>query len=326
MTLLQNPHVDADKKLRRHLNEKLEFLLKQTPDEYLDELELGTLFQTLQTLLDASGKVNRSAAKALMGTPAPSAAAAAVASPPLAQSPAKHEDDLAKALKESLKTASQASDAARKVAKPPLPPLAFGALKWELYFGLQVVEPACPDIDKILASPCPFFPGKIVAQTHLLTLVPEGMTLEKLESLMLNPRQSQKIEFRHKGASMWAQYSKTSSGKAHWVLMPNDVIPNSRNKTWQDQQRVAVSYKAQGYELLSVIDGAASLLLEYVQTGRRFYPDSPLTYARCVEKVVQGSSQWTSAIGGFAPGGLIVSEGSVEAYEHSGLGLARSFF
>jgi hypothetical protein len=156
------------------------------------------------------------------------------------------------------------------------------------------------------------------------------MTLEKLESLTLNPRQGQKIGFRDKDKKYvqltLSQLGKTSSGRAHWVLMPNDVIPNSRNKTWQDQQGMAAPYKVQGYELLSVIDGAASLLLEHVQTGRRFYSDSPWTFTRCKEKVTQGSSQWPAAIGGFASGGLGVCYCNVGANERSGLGLARLFF
>lgn len=291
MTLLQNPHVDADRRLRRYLNEKLEFLLKQTPDEYLDELELDTLFQDLQTLIDATGKVNRAAAKALMA------------------------------------------------AKSSVPDLAFGALKWQQYFGVQVTEPLLPaDIETILAGPCPLFLGKKVAETHFLTLIPEGMTLERLEALTLNPRQGNKIRFRDKD-NKWVnmtleQHGKTSFGRAHWALIANDVILGSRSKSWKDQQALAATFKGQGYELLSGVEIATCLLVEYVQTGRRFYTNDPWTYTRCVEEVlVDSSHQWPLIIGGFSHNGIGIgctgadaTDCNVDGRNSVGVGVARRFF
>ena len=152
------------------------------------------------------------------------------------------------------------------------------------------------------------------------------MTLERLESLTQNPKQGSKMGFRNKGPKTWAQYSKTPSGRAHWVLMTKDVIPDSRNKSWQDQQTLAATFKGQGYELLSGIDAATCLLLEYVETERRFYTHSPWTYTRCVEQVKNAYSQWPLAIGGFAPGGVVVGNydfgGGVDI---NGVGVARKF-
>ncbi len=108
--------------------------------------------------------------------------------------------------------------------------------------------------------------------------------------------------------------------------MPNDVIPDSRNKSWEDQQTIARKYQAQGYALLSVIDGACCLLLKYVQTGKRCYSDKPGTLTRCVEKVLEESSEWLGAIGGFASVGLSVSCEDGDAYESYGLSLARNFY
>ena len=313
MTILQNPHVDADKKLRRCLNEKLAFLLTQKPEEYLEDLQLDTLFDELQTLLDPAGKVNRQAAKALMG------ASAGAGPAPATPSPTKHKDDLVEDVEESLKIAPQLSSSS-------LPSIAFGALKWQHYFGLEVIEPPLPpDIDTILAARCPFFPSKRVGETHFLTLVPEDMTLERLEVLTLNPRQGSKMGFRNK-AGTFSKISKLSSGRAHWVLMPNDVVPNSRSKSWKKQKVMAAQYEGQGYELLSVIDGAVCLLLEHVQTGKRFYSDSPLTFTRCVETVKVLFSKYPVAIGGFASGGLGVLYDLGVANGNIGLGLARKFF
>ena len=328
MLILQNPHVDADKKVRNYLNEKFSYLLHQPADDYLDDHDLSTFHTQLQTLIDATGKVNRASAKALMGGPAPALAAA-----PL-QASSQYESDLVRALAESLKLSVQAPTPIKPpvaVPKPlpiqpqlALPPMAFGRAKWEQYFSIQVIEPPLPpDIDKILAGACPIFPGKKVADTHFLKLIPEGMTLERLEGLTQNPKQGNKMGFRDKGTA-WAQHGKTPSGRAHWVLMTNDVIPDSGSKNWKDQQALAAKFKGKGYELLSGIDAATCLLLEYVETGRRCYSDNPYTYTRCVEQVESESSQWPLTIGGFAPGGVFVYyfDGGVGS---SGVGLARQF-
>jgi hypothetical protein len=204
--------------------------------------------------------------------------------------------------------------------------MAFGALKWEQHFGIKVIEPPFPaGIEAILAGPCPIFPGRKVAETHFLTLIPEGMTLARLESLAQNPRQGNKIGFRYKGEEAWAQHSQTLSGKTHWALMTNDVIPNSRCQSWPDQQALAAKYKGNGYELLSGIEAATCIFLEYVQTGRRFYTDSPFTYTRCLEQVrVDSSKWWPLAIGGFAPAGLNVVGSEVDL-GLSGVGILRKF-
>ena len=326
MTLLQSPHVDSDKKLRKYLNEKLTFLIQQEPEEYLEEIQMDHFFGNLQGLIDATGKVNRAIARTLMGAGSAPVlpAVAAAASPP----PSQYETDLAKALEASLKMAPQAplATAAPVKTSKTIPAQAFGALKWAQYFDVQVVEPPLPpDIDQILAGPCPIFPGKKVSETHFLTLIPEGMTLEKLETLVCNSRQGNKIGFRDKSNS-FEQHKKTPAGKTHWALITNDVIPGSRKKTWKDQQTLAGPYRSQGYEISSLIDVATSLLLEYVQTGRRFYTDSPYTWTRCVEQYVSGSSQYPMVVGGFASAGLFVDYDVVYGSECNGVGLARKFY
>jgi hypothetical protein len=208
-----------------------------------------------------------------------------------------------------------------KVAKP------FGPSEWKRYFDLNVQDTALPsEIHKILASPCPFFRGKTVAETHLLTLVPEGMTLEKLQTLVSNPIRGERTGFRYIGEEVKKQYYTTSSGRAHWVLMTKGVIPESSNKTWEEHQNMANNYQKQGYKLLSLIDGAVCLLLEYVQTGQSSYPNEPNVSTVCADTCsLVGGAPLPCNIGSFDSKGLWVSQGSLSAFPDKGLSLARSF-
>src|ERR1700688_617828 len=80
---------------------------------------------------------------------------------------------------------------------------AFGKEKWAKYFGDIGAEPPLPaNIEAILKNPCPFFPEKSVAQTHMLVLIPKTingkpLTLRSLEELVQEPREGYKTGYRY---------------------------------------------------------------------------------------------------------------------------------
>jgi len=88
------------------------------------------------------------------------------------------------------------------LSKAQLPAIAFGKEKWAIYFGDVGVEPPLPpNIHEILQSPCPFFPGKKVGETHLLTLIPKtvngkSLTLNSLGELVKSPKQGNKTKYQ----------------------------------------------------------------------------------------------------------------------------------
>ncbi|MCB1075385.1 MAG: hypothetical protein KDK59_07605, partial [Simkania sp.] len=72
--------------------------------------------------------------------------------------------------------------------------MAFGKAKWEKFFGDTGIEPPLPlNINEILNSPCPFWSGKKVRETHVLILVPRTVSgnpfcLDTLCELIKNPK------------------------------------------------------------------------------------------------------------------------------------------
>jgi hypothetical protein len=315
LKLLDNPSVKQDPALHAILEKKAEALVDLDQSEPVSQEELK-FYTWAKKLLDEAGKVrdvvHKQLAKLAGASPLP---------PPVSLVKAPFQPPPHKAAV-VLPPPVLPQAAAVKSPAPSLPAAAFGALKWEQCFGLKVMQPPLPpDIETILASPCPFFPGRRVSETHLLTLIPEGMTLERLESLVHNPRQGNKIKFNYKNITTWEEYGQTPSGKTHWVLMTNDVLPGSRSQTWDNQKALVAKYRSQGYELPSCIDVAASLFLEYVQTEKRFYPDSPCTCTRCVELV---SQKYPVVLGGFTAAGLDVT-GNVCVNEAYGVGAVRKF-
>ena len=111
-----------------------------------------------------------------------------------------------------------------------------------------------------------------------------------------------------KEASRFAYYSdevKNELGdkqceKAHWVLMTKDVIPGSRNKTYDEQKQLVQDKGEDDYELPRAIEAAVSILMHYFKTDEHLYRQN--TYTRCQETFTE--DQWPVAVGGFSLKGL----------------------
>jgi len=205
----------------------------------------------------------------------------------------------------------------QKLQKEAVPEIAFGKAKWQKYFGDIGTEPPLPkDIDQILKSPCPFWSGKRVEETHLLVLVPSAVngkafTLNTLQELIQNPKTGNKTQYSYYHKHVKNELGNKSES-AHWVLMTRDVIPESRNKKYDDQKSLVATHgKKSGiaYELPTALEATTAILMHYVETGKALYTDEELgsqyTYTRCQEKVKY--NQWPVTIGGFSFGGLRVS-------------------
>jgi hypothetical protein len=191
--------------------------------------------------------------------------------------------------------------------------LFFGKAKWAEYFGDVGETPPLPaNINEILKSSCPFWPDKKVYETHLLVLIPEKVNgkpfcLDSLGELIKSPKSGHKTEYKY----YWDEIKKdlgTKSLKSHWVLMTRNVIPESRNKSYEVQKALVQEHAQRSnipYELPKALEAATAILMHHVETGERLYPDDPCTYTRCQKKV--NNNQWPAAIGGFAAGGLVIS-------------------
>ena len=209
MTLLQNPNVDRDQKLRNFLCRELEVLLNLEGDDYLEERH-ETMYEQLKQILDPQGKVNRRVSRALTATPQLSitspSSQSSVAEVSTFQQAIPHQPVTSELQSNSIlskpekthrkkvhkkkthrKKHRENGDSSHKLdsisskltsvsnAKDSysVPSIAFGKADWEKYFGDIGVEPPLPaNIEEILNEPCSFWPIKKVKATHLLVLIP----------------------------------------------------------------------------------------------------------------------------------------------------------
>jgi hypothetical protein len=191
----------------------------------------------------------------------------------------------------------------------------FGKAQWERDFGDVGDEPALrDDIDEILNSPCPFSgdDNTKVKDTHMLVLIPatvggEALTLNKLEQLIQNPKEGHKTNYRgYEGSWTKDEHGSVKVGRSHWVLMTKDVLPGSRNKTYDEQKVLVQQYAGQDYVVPDAIEAAVCILMEFVASGEYLYSHhEPITRTRCAQTV---QDRYPVIVGGFGFDGLRVSD------------------
>jgi hypothetical protein len=172
-----------------------------------------------------------------------------------------------------------------------------------------------------LASECTIWPGKKRSETHIVVplfpkVVIDGVTLPlNLESLDQLDKSSGGPGYRY----LWDQIPKNipADNEFHYAVMTSDVLPGSRNKSYNDQEGLLPP----GYEVPGVFDAARAILWENRRSGKRCFNDNPWTYTRCKE-IIQG---YQLSVGGFAPSGLYVCDDVYGGHEAFGVAGWRKF-
>lgn len=233
-------------------------------------------------------------------------------------------EDLAKSRRLNKKYKVLASDEA--LWKAQYPKIAFGKKQWAKYFGDIGKEPPLPyDIHKILKSPCPFFSGKIVEETHMLVLIPESINGKKLNLITLGelvkvPKEGHAAEYRDILNVIINSVGQQATNQSHWVLMTKDVIEGSRHMSYEAQQASIAEINRQtkmNYQVPTALEAAICIFMHYASSHERLFNDErrlsanqPLwIYTRCLEKIrgfIRDTDIHQVIVGGFSSEGLVI--------------------
>jgi hypothetical protein len=209
-----------------------------------------------------------------------------------------------------------------------------GVLEWKHYLGDVGPIPNLPsDIDAVLGSPCPFWPGKKVRDTHLLVLIPATVdgapfTLNLLGALIQHPKNGEhKTEYRYYDSDVKTQFGEKSPDHSYWLLMTRKVSKDNQGKSYADQNGSVAQFveKAkQPYELPGVLEAATAILLHHARTGERLLGDDPPAYTRCRELAAYKDTNHPAGVGGFDSSGFCINS-FYYGYYYKGLVFSRKF-
>lgn len=193
------------------------------------------------------------------------------------------------------------------VANKEMEQIGFGPNNWLRYFGeVGQVPPLPSTIDDFLKEPCPYWEGKLVRDTHILTLMPTAVdgrpfSLTLLEELIRRPkggRYSLQNGYRQYLPELKSQLGSISPGSAYWFLITKDIVPDSRLKVYEEQLPL-LQEKRRAPKALEVM---TAILMHYVATGERLYTNKPRwSFTRCEESLADDYV----IVGGFEPRGPI---------------------
>jgi hypothetical protein len=142
-----------------------------------------------------------------------------------------------------------------------MPP--FGANDWKVHFGVDIKAPAVPEhIQKEMEEPCPSFPGKLKKETHLLCLVPDRETLEKLNVPFLN-------EYMERYKAVFPKQAP------YWILITKEVMPSSTRSLRFDRQIERISKL--GYDAPYLVEVAVAVIAAKIVGDFYIFPLMSLT-------------------------------------------------
>lgn len=197
---------------------------------------------------------------------------------------------------------------------------AFSPLHWNKFFGegtvtdeeIKLAYKLLPEtIGNILKSPCIAFPGKTLMETHMLVWIPEFICGKKLTINSFDKLLKQTIEFskNQKGCRVIRHEIVELEGdkpfESGFVLLSKDVLPNSQNKTYVDQQVLVESLNKdgiEGYRIPMLGEAIICTIAEYLKSGKYLLRENPWVYTRCQESDENGQA----IVGGFGSLGLVV--------------------
>lgn len=183
-----------------------------------------------------------------------------------------------------------------------VPPMAFGKMMWEHYFGDVGEEPPLPSIiETILQSPCPFNSDQRVGETHVLTLIPASVdgvpySLNLLIKLIQNPKnRGHKPSLSSQIKRFKKRLGSIVISRSYWVLMTRDVI---KGTTWigYDKKLRILNSKVIGITWLrnggppTALEAVTSISMEYVRSGINIHRNVARTPMYCRDARIKSTN------------------------------------
>ncbi|HSX38644.1 MAG TPA: hypothetical protein VLE95_07435, partial [Chlamydiales bacterium] len=151
------------------------------------------------------------------------------------------------------------------------------------------IPPLPKEINEIMDSKCPIYGDQTqadgsylkVKDTHFLALVPKEFgTLNQLQRDILKPYAEREysdkenpLRFRFTRAAHQA-HADAAFPDTHWVLMTKDVLPESRNKSWEEQAALVRELSKESlanYQIPTLQQASVAITADMVATGERLY-------------------------------------------------------
>lgn len=164
--------------------------------------------------------------------------------------------------------------------------IAFTPEDWIFHFGFNCendselsIKSLPKNICKILKGPCPYFPGKKLWETHHMTWIPAGFSINRFWQLSTIPTRI--VGYVEEIADQIFPYSG-------WILMSKTIINGSLAKDFEMQERMVCNSKCENFTVSvpSILEALISITTNIIKTGNIIFERFPI---RCQESFANES-------------------------------------
>lgn len=178
--------------------------------------------------------------------------------------------------------------------------MAFGKDKWEKYVGDIGVEPPLPaNIESILQSPCPYWRGKKIGETHLLVLIPSKLGTEKttLSNFVKIVASFRKDFFLKKPEFLrYDKIPEKTIKSSYWALITKDVVPGTLDKHFKWQKEILVK-GSKKHKVPRVLEAAIAITMYSIDNPTSIFN---ATFTLCKEEMkITSKTKHHFAVGNF---------------------------
>ena len=195
--------------------------------------------------------------------------------------------------------------------------IAFGNDKWAQCFGADVIK---DEDSKEEFSSLPWsdfiadckkfksmFPERNAKDSLMLVRLPKtlngGLTLKSLGELAKKYFSNSDTGYNFIFPAIIQKLGDQSIAKSHWVIMTKDVLPESRNKSYEEQKKIINELAEESlvnYQVAEILESATCILSQYFGSKIRLFSNEPWTYTHCKETI----QNHQTVVGGFTLKGI----------------------
>ena len=209
----------------------------------------------------------------------------------------------------------------------PVYPNSITSEQWANPAAFLEILPSMPrELVDFLDGPCPIYEGQTARKTHIVVPLIKNFTSIVDSKPLILPRTLQTLDELDKASGgvgcrpicdriLKPDVDKPSEVEFEWAVMTKDILPGSRNQTYDVQKQLA---EDKGYQVPSFLDAATCILWAQRHSGTH-HCSGPWTYTCCREML----GGWRLNVGGFDPRGLLVDHRI--AHEYIGIAGLRKF-
>lgn len=200
---------------------------------------------------------------------------------------------------------------------PELP--CFGLVDWQKFYNMTFTQKQVSAIEKfpwskkLLDSPCPFYRGKTIRETHFGFLGLDVINIMELQKL--NPRGTEPHFYSYAPGAWYSQqgFTRNITLSFRWYLLLKEIVPNSKSRTFDDQKTMLPNE----YEVPSAIMETTKDVLVYKKTGA--YVNSS-----CYARTADSSSDMSRVHVGLCNAKGIIISSNLDTHIHDDIGIGAS--